>query len=240
MQLEDVTLEAPVVIAACGSWNRTGPFALDAPPHDGDLLAFKAHFTNSKLPAGLMPLLAFPGGYGGMVHQDNGRISLSCCIRRDALAAARLRHGGRAADAVFAHIRQTTQGAQAALDGAEPDGAFLSAGPIRPGIRPRMRDGIFFTGNLAGEAHPVIAEGISMAVQASSLLARILIAAPDAEQAGAAYARAWRRRFAPRLHASAAIARLAMLDRPREFSAFAVRHMPRLLTFGAGLAGKAV
>ena len=27
-----------------------------------------------------MPLMVFPGGYGGMVHSDHGRVSLSCCI----------------------------------------------------------------------------------------------------------------------------------------------------------------
>ncbi len=40
------------------------------PPRASDLFAFKAHFTNSALPPDLMPLLAFPGGYGGMVHTD--------------------------------------------------------------------------------------------------------------------------------------------------------------------------
>jgi flavin-dependent dehydrogenase len=268
VQLADTLLEAPILIAACGSWNRKdifNPLCLRWPegqlrhlPLSGasrqrgsracasDLLAFKAYFHNSKLPAGLMPLLAFPGGYGGMVHQEamsseeGGRISLSCCIRRDALAAARARHGGRAADAVFAHIKATTRGAAEALQGAQAEGAFLAAGPIRPGLRARYRDGIFFTGNLAGEAHPVIAEGISMAVQASTLLVQSLLAEPDTARAGARYAAAWRRAFAPRLYTSAAIAWLAMHAGPRDFSAFAVRQFPRLLTFGAGLAGKAM
>ena len=195
VQLADASLDAPILIAACGSWNIKPPFSLDRPPRDSDMLAFKAHLRAGKLPEGLMPLLAFPGGYGGMVHTDGGRISLSCCIRRDALAAARDRHGGRAADALFTHIRQTTRGADLALDGAEMDGAALAAGPIRPGMRARYTDGIFFTGNLAGEAHPVIAEGISMAVQASSLLARILIAEPDMALAGARYETAWRKSF---------------------------------------------
>src|SRR6185437_14319487 len=158
-------IEARLIIAAAGSWGSKGPFGLQAPAKPSDLLGFKAHFRDSHLPEGVMPLLAFPGGYGGMVHSDAGRISLSCCIRRDALAAARARYGGRAADAVFAHIAATTGGSALALAGAVPDGVFLSAGPIRPGVRARYRDRIFFTGNLAGEAHPVIAEGISMAVQ---------------------------------------------------------------------------
>ena len=82
-------IEAPIVIAACGSWNTKGPFALDPAPRDFDMLAFKSHFRNANLPAGLMPLLAFAGGYGGMVESDGGRTSLSCCIRRNVLTAAR-------------------------------------------------------------------------------------------------------------------------------------------------------
>jgi flavin-dependent dehydrogenase len=80
-------VEARVVIAAHGSW-EIGPLATERQPsasRPGDLLAFKAHFRRSNLPAGWMPLLSFPGGYGGMVHCDNGRTSLSCCIRRDQL-----------------------------------------------------------------------------------------------------------------------------------------------------------
>ena len=170
-------IAARTVIAACGSWNAKGIFTVpqDA-PSPSDLFAFKAHFSGGALPAGLMPLLAFPGGYGGLVHTDAGRTSLSCCIRRDAMAAVRARHGGKAAEAVLAHIMETTRGVQAALGDATLQGNFLSTGPIHPGIRPRFEDGIYFTGNIAGEAHPVIAEGISMAIQSSGLLARLLIA----------------------------------------------------------------
>ena len=39
-----------------------------------------------------MPLLAFPGGYGGLVMSDGGLLSLSCCIRRDVLAQVRERY----------------------------------------------------------------------------------------------------------------------------------------------------
>ena len=83
-------LTAPLIIAAHGSWeNGSLPTQAAAPHRPADLLGFKAHFTNSDLPADLMPLLAFPGGYGGMVHTDGGRVSLSCCIRRDTLQQCR-------------------------------------------------------------------------------------------------------------------------------------------------------
>ena len=119
-----------------------------------------------------MPLLAFPGGYGGMVHSDGGRVSLSCCIRRDALERCRERSGNRrAGDAVLHHIQSSCAGVRHALQRATLDQAWLAAGPIRPGIRDRYADGIFRIGNCAGEAHPIVAEGISMAMQSAACCA---------------------------------------------------------------------
>ena len=227
-------IAARIVIAACGSWNPRGVFAVpSAAPKPSDLFAFKAHFTQSRLPAGLMPLLAFPGGYGGLVQTDAGRTSLSCCIRRDTLARARQRFGGKAAQAVLAHILETTKGAREALEHATLAGHFLSTGPIHPGIRPRQDEDIYFTGNIAGEAHPVIAEGISMAIQSSGLLAHLLIA-----HRGERYAKEWRRAFAPRLYAAAAIANLAMRRPTRAAALGLVRAVPGLLGAGARLSGK--
>ena len=234
----DEEISAPVVIAACGSWNAKGPFAITDKPRASDLLAFKAHFRGSALPEGVMPLLAFPGGYGGLVHSDAGRISLSCCIRRDALTRARAVHGGKAGEAVLGHVLASSVGVRRALQDATVEGAILSSGPIRPGIRARYRDGVFFAGNLAGEAHPLIAEGISMAIQSSWLLAQSLIAAGPAA-AGAQYARAWKDHFALRLRASALFAHLAMNDHSRAAAALVIGAFPNILTWGAALSGKA-
>ena len=238
-ELDNVTLDARLVIAAAGSWGVKPPFGIDEPARPSDLLAFKAHFRQSALPPGVMPLLAFPGGYGGMVATDDDRVSISCCIRRDRLESLRAAQAGRAGETVLDHIIATTSGARAALEHGRLDSVLLAAGPIRPGRRARYKNGIFFTGNLAGEAHPVIAEGISMAIQSSSLLADILIAEPAPSAAGAAYARQWRRRFAPRLAASGAIAHLAMTTPGRALMRSAVAAIPSLLTLGARLAGKA-
>jgi flavin-dependent dehydrogenase len=227
-------IAARIVIAACGSWNPKGVFAVSSDAAPPDLFAFKAHFTDSALPPGLMPLLAFPGGYGGLVHSDAGRTSLSCCIRRDVLAKARNHHGGKAAEAVLAHIMATTKGVRDALGGAVLQGHFLSTGPIHPGIRARHAGGIFFTGNIAGEAHPVIAEGISMAIQSSGLLAKLLIAGR-----GQDYAQQWQRRFALRIRAASLFAHLAMNDTSRAASLAVLRAAPRLVSLGARLSGKA-
>ncbi len=43
----------------------------------------------------------------------------------------------------------------------------------------KWRPGVYPLGNLAGEAHPVIAEGISMAMQSAWLLVREMTASDD-------------------------------------------------------------
>jgi flavin-dependent dehydrogenase len=199
-----------------------------------------------------MPLLVFPGGYGGLVHSDGGRVTLSCCVRRDVLAAVRQRHGAASAgEAVVRHIKESCVGVRDALEGASADGAILSAGPIRPGIRRRYADGVFFVGNSAGEAHPIVAEGISMAMQSAWLLCRRLIAEPDAAASpralagiGQAYAADWDAAFALRLRAAALFANVA--TRPGAAALLLLlllllllRRFPEILTFGAHLTGKA-
>lgn len=241
------TLEARFVIAAHGSWER-GPLPAQAfrSRAPSDLIAFKAHFRDSRLPAELMPLLIFPGGYGGMVHSDGGRASLSCCVRRDILADVRRRYPRAiAGEAVVQHIKDSCVGVRDALGGARNDGTILSAGPIRPGIRTRYANGMFFIGNIAGEAHPIVAEGISMAMQSAWLLCRRLIAQPDAAgsphalaRIGRAYAADWDAAFALRVRAAALFANIAMRPGAAGLVLLLLRRFPELLTFGAQLSGK--
>jgi flavin-dependent dehydrogenase len=230
-----VEIAAPVLVAASGSWRIKPPLAVAAAARPSDLLAFKAHFAQSLLTPGTMPLLVFPGGYGGLVQSDGARTSLSCCIRRDALAALRC-PGEHAGETVLRHIRAATRGVRAILQDEQPDGTILSAGPIRPGIRQRYRDGIFRTGNLAGEAHPIIAEGISMAIQSSHLLARHLVAC--GVDAGPGYAAEWRCRFGPRLAAASIFAHTAQ-HMPRLGTAL-IEFAPSLLSWGAKASGKVI
>ncbi len=246
-------LRSPLIIAAHGSW-ESGAMptqALRFASRPGDLFGFKAHFTNSALPIDLMPLIAFPGGYGGMVHTDGRRVSLSCCIRRDQLARCRQRMpNASAGPAVLAHIEASNRGVALALSGATLDGVWLSAGPLRTGIRSFGKDGIFSVGNAAAEAHPIVAEGISMAVQSACLLCEQLIARLDTERHSAlssdvlesvrnAYAATWRRNFSRRLHVSALFAHLFMRPVSSRLAAGMLERVPQLLTWGARWSGKA-
>ena len=241
------TLRARVLVAAHGSWEsgamRTQPPRREHRP--ADLLGFKAHFQGASLPAGLMPLVLFPGGYGGMVHSDGGRVSFSCCIRRDALRECRASHPGlTAGEAVITYVIESSRGVREALAGARRDAPWLSAGPIRPGIRPLARGRIFSVGNAAGEAHPLVAEGISMAIQSAWLLGEHLVAAEslcDAAlgSAAAGYEEAWHDNFAARVRASSVFAAITTRGLSAAASIAVLRRLPPILTWGARWSGKA-
>ena len=241
-------LRSHLIIAAHGSW-ESGALptqSLRTPAHATDLFGFKARFLGSALPLDLMPLIAFPGGYGGMVHTDGGSVSLSCCIRRDTLEQCRRRWPHiRAGAAVLAHIEASCKGVMQALATARPDGAWLSAGPLRTGIRSFGRDGIFAVGNAAAEAHPIVAEGISMAVQSAYLLCEQLVARQDTSLSkdvlGAIrleYEAGWRRNFSRRVHVAALFAHLFMRPVSARAATIVLRHFPQFLTLGARWSGK--
>jgi flavin-dependent dehydrogenase len=239
------SLFARTVIAANGSWEKS-PWLPDcsAPHKASDLLAFKAHFEDADLASDLMPLLVFPGGYGGMVWTNAGRVGLSCCISRRTLDQCR-KSDERAGDAVLRHLRHACPGVADTLRLARLQDSWLSAGPVRPGIRATFAGGIFRVGNAAGEAHPIIAEGISMAIQSAWLLCRALLSAQASlgkvsvfADVRRVYAASWRAHFADRIHVAAVFAHALMRPGSAALALSLPKRFPSLLTFCAALSGK--
>lgn len=248
---EERTLSSRLIVAAHGSW-ESGAMPTQnfrRPQRISDLFGFKAHFLKSTLPSDLMPLLAFPGGYGGMVHSDGGRVSLSCCIRRDQLEKCRRQYPYvNAGTAVLAHIECSCKGVSETLSWASLDGAWLSSGPLRPGIHTFGRDGIFTVGNAAAEAHPIVAEGISIAIQSAFLLSEQLNARSARgdpvlsnqvlESIRHNYEIAWRYNFSRRIRVAALFAHLFMRPVTSHIVTGCLERFPRLLTEGARWSGK--
>jgi flavin-dependent dehydrogenase len=243
-------LRAPVVIMANGSWEADprGPRRI-ARRRAGDLFAFQANFSGSHLAPGVLPVVSFAGGYGGLVVAENRQLTLAGCIRRDVLKACRVNAAGRTAgDAFEEYLREHTGALRNVLEGARREGTWLGIGPIQPGIRaPWQRaDGRFMIGNAAAEAHPIIGEGISMAMQSARLLCARLAAAgrrhasaDTLQRVGIDYARDWRQAFAPRLHLAATLAQLAMRPWLAPIVWPLIVRTPRLMTALARAAGKA-
>jgi menaquinone-9 beta-reductase len=246
-------IRTPVVVDAHGCW-EAAPAALDegrsrrgVSRRPSDMLAFKASFRGAGLAPGLLPVVSLPGACGGIVMAEGGRTTLACCIRRDALQDCRAAAPGLAAGAAVERwMRRHCRGIDEALDGATREGGWLAAGPIRPGPMPRPRCGSFAVGNAAGETHPLIGEGIGMALQSAALLAQRLAprrpASLDVDQTARLqrdYARAWRAAFMPRLWAADAFAEVAMRPAAGSAASVLLDAWPGLLTTASRLAGKA-
>lgn len=248
-ELRPMELRAPAVIMANGSWEADPECSRRPTRKAGDLFAFKANFSSSQLAPGLLPVISFVGGYGGLVIAENRQLTLAGCIRRDALKACRTAAPGQTAGEAFERYLRTGAGAlRDALTGARREGTWLGIGPIQPGIRgPWNRaDGRFMIGNAAAEAHPIIGEGISMAMQSAWFLCERLIATKRAnasadtlQRVGAGYASQWRRTFMPRLHLAATLAHLAMRPRLAPMVWPLLARAPGLMTAIARGAGKA-
>ena len=243
------SLRAPVLIMANGSWEGDPGDSRRATRRPGDLFAFKANFSRSRLGAGVLPVISFAGGYGGLVIAENGELTLAGCIRRDALRRCRDAAPGHTAGEAFeCFLRASTAALRDVLAGARRDGMWLGIGPIQPGIRaPWSRvDGRFMIGNAAAEAHPIIGEGISMAMQSAWLLCVGLIAAGRSSasadtlrRVGGEYASQWRQTFTPRLRLAATLAHLAMRPWLAPIVWPLIVRVPRLMTAIARGAGKA-
>ena len=148
------------------------------------------------------------------------------------LARIRAEQGNvAAAEALHRHILDSCRGIREAIGHADLDSPWLAAGPIRPGIRTRYAEDIFRVGNIAGESHPIIAEGISMAMQSGWLLAEQLGRVDASRPAGRAlaaerYAAEWRRLFATRIHAASAFAQIAVQPASARVMTAVIRLVP--------------
>jgi 2-polyprenyl-6-methoxyphenol hydroxylase-like FAD-dependent oxidoreductase len=247
---EQQLVRAPVVILAQGTGlhRLADPGAARRVRRGSDLLAFKANFRGVRLADGLLPVLGFAGGYGGLVVADQGVTTLACCIRADRLDALRRASPGQSAgEVVEAMLKRDCAAVAQALQAARRDGAWLASGPLAPGWHGRRGAVHFCIGNATGEAHPIIGEGMSMAMQSAWLLCNHLLRVDRPTGRGAMPAAAgrwqadvqrryqadWRRHFLPRLRLAAAFAHLAMRPALSGPLLALLRRWPGLLAWGA-------
>lgn len=252
-QRQETAVRAAVVIDAHGSWERAPEGDATAPEaaaqlrrRDADLLAFKTTFEGTSLGGGVLPVICLPGGYGGMVVADRGRTTVACCIRRKTLRQWRLQLPGvSAGDVIDSHLRASCAGVAAALRRAQRREPWQAIGPLRTGLHADSLPGILRVGNAAAEAHPIIGEGICMALQSAAMLAKLFALHPGKLDAARiaevqrAHAACCSREFSGRLRIARAYAQLAMQPLVAASVAALMSSWPAALTRGALLAGKA-
>jgi flavin-dependent dehydrogenase len=107
----------------------------------------------------------------------------------------------------------------------------------------------FLIGNAAGEVHPIIGEGISMALQSAWLLCEELAGAADVlrrdwrgqmrqREIQQRYAARWRAQFSGRMRLAACFAHAAMRPDMAAMLLPLLRRAPALLGFAARASGK--
>jgi 2-polyprenyl-6-methoxyphenol hydroxylase-like FAD-dependent oxidoreductase len=140
-------------------------------------------------------------------------------MRRETLGQARVHYPGCGPqEAAASWVIGNCRAVRDMLAGAAREKKWIASGPIRPGIRiGQPSQGAFLVGNAAGETHPIIGEGMSMAIQSAILLANMI--GPHRQQASdpqwqarvqSDYANAWRRHFTSRIRLAALFAHAAM------------------------------
>ena len=183
-----------------------------------------------------------------MVVADAGTLTLACCVRADRLEQLRKAFPGHSAgEVVEAMLRREIPAVDEALGTAVRDQPWIASGPLHPGVHLREDDTVFRIGNAAAEAHPIIGEGMSMALQSAFLLCSALMTAkhgtaiPDAtaqRAIGRRYTATWQRHFAARRRLAAVFAHAAMRPVLSLPLFFLCRLWPGLLTLGARWGGK--
>ncbi len=192
----------------------------------GDLVCFKIHLENVRLPDNTIAIGGVEGLYAGLLRTGNSAPAADAgddtCKNRAcynlALVVDRklVRRYGSGVE-LYGYLRRHNAGFGRSLRTARFTGEFLSCGPMEPGVREVYADGRFFVGNAAGEVHALIGEGLTLALGAGQLLGRVmsehraaLTAGRDLAIIGAAYRRVWLNEFGSRLHAGNAFSQVLM------------------------------
>jgi flavin-dependent dehydrogenase len=178
------TFTARAVVNATGRWSRLTQF--DAAGKQ-KWLGLKAHFTEASPPPSV-DLYFFPGGYCGVTPVDANTVNACAMVSSDV---------ARSLEEVFtleAELRRRSRSWQ-------PVFAAVTTSPLYFREPETEADGMFLAGDSAGFIDPFAGDGISLALQSSTLAAesvtRFLRGEHSLEQARHAYRTAYRKRFLP-------------------------------------------
>lgn len=159
-----------------------------------DLVGFKIHLKNVRLPKKVCEIYFFQGGYGGLNYVENG-IANHCFLIKTEL----VKKYGSDTEKILREVIFQNKRAEKTLAEAEPVFDWLAVSVDGFGVKDlHPAENLFSVGDAAAFIDPFTGSGMLMALESAEILAKTICAnAP--ERIAPEYARAHRRKFEKRL-----------------------------------------
>lgn len=163
---------APLTIDATGRARiLTKKIQSGEPKSKAKLVAFKAHFRNTRIAPHTCEIYFYPDGYGGLSTVER-EVSNLCFI----ISAAQVKRHGSDPETVMRRMLMKNRRAAYALGQAEQESEWLSASWERFGRRrPNPARGLFAIGDSAAFIDPFTGSGMLMAFESGQLVAEVIV-----------------------------------------------------------------
>ncbi len=193
------TIEASLVLGAYGKRSRLdGRLGRDFLAMRSPFVAFKAHFSGGAL-GDWIELHAFPGGYCGLSHIENGLVNVCWISHTDALRA-----GGGSPEGMLAQVLPQNPHLARRLGTLRRVSARFEAVSQVTFMQKGTTDGgMGMAGDTAAMITPFCGDGMAMALQSAEMMAPLALQTlnGDLDRRGyeKAYNHAWQAQFGQRL-----------------------------------------
>jgi len=205
---------APITIDATGRARILSRKLVKAANKRPSLVAFKAHFRQTKVAPGACEIYFYPGGYGGLSTVEAGTSNL-CFI----VGAEQVKRCHSDPNVVVREFLMRNRRAAHTLESAELCSEWLSASWERFGRqRPSPAPGLLAIGDSAAFIDPFTGSGMLMAFESGELVAQTILTRKNDVFAdlAASYTASYRRTFDSRLRICGLLRRAAFSPRLAE------------------------
>jgi flavin-dependent dehydrogenase len=207
---------SPLVIDATGRARILARKVDQTQKQKPKLVAFKAHFQNTRVAPGACEIYFYSGGYGGLSGVEGGASNL-CFI----VGAEQVKRCQSDPERVVREVVMKNPRAQHTLDPAHTSSEWLSASWEHFGRqRPSPAKGLLTIGDAAAFIDPFTGSGMLMAFESGELAAETILSHWKNEAAGASlaadYTERYRNKFGARLRICSLLRRAAFNSRLTE------------------------
>ena len=209
------TFQAPLTIDATGRARILARKTNHAQKHRPKLIAFKAHFQNTRVAPGACEIYFYPGGYGGLSNIEAGSSNL-CFI----ISAEQVKRCHSDPERVMREMVMQNPRARHTLEPAQTTSEWLSASWESFGRQsPAPAPGLLAIGDAAAFIDPFTGSGMLMALESGELAAEVIDRHRDelaATTLAADYHDRYRKKFDSRLKICSLLRRAAFSPRLAE------------------------